>query len=73
MSEVAYPLMINFFHVINAFITRFLSDAVLQESYDDVTQAQQRKREDEISFATRIEKGTPDICEVFSKREVVNY
>lgn len=60
-------------YVVHMLIKRFLTDDVLQESYDGVTRAVQREGEDEINFAQRIMDAARLCRHVFSPAELVNH
>ena len=46
---------------------------VLQAAYDKITDAKQKKEEDETAFADRLISAARESCNVFEDRELVNY
>lgn len=60
-------------HIIDALLKRFLTDDVLQGSYNAVTRAEQREGEDEERFEVRLSTSSRFYSHVFRKADVVNY
>lgn len=60
-------------HIIDTLLRQFLTDDVLQESYDGVTRVKQSPDEDEAAFKIRLYKCSRRCRHVILKEDIVNF